>query len=265
MVVDFRAFADRLRSRRVGPSAALVLAETVGSTHVLGQRLLEAYACDSCETPAIDLIAWQQLAGRGRHQRRWASPPGQGIYVSLVRDLPSAKCLQGLPLVVAVVLCRQLRLYLGARCRLKWPNDLMVQERKLGGILIEAKTASERARVVISFGINYGLLNSFAEVGATSLAQELESAVPLASLPSLADLAAELLTAVEGALRRPNDQLLLAQYSRFSAHRPGDSMHCRMTAEEVSGTFVGFDDRGFLRLQVAGKERSISVGEVMGG
>jgi len=265
VVADFRAFADRLRSRRVAPSAALVLAETVGSTHVLAQRLLAAYACDSCKTPAIDLIAWQQLAGRGRHQRRWASPAGQGIYVSLVRELANGKWLQGLPLAVAVVLCRRLRLYLGAGCCLKWPNDLMVHERKLGGILIEAKTSAERTRVVVSFGINHGLLDSFAAAGATSLAQEAKAASALSPLPSLADLAAELLTAVEGELERAHDSQLVAHYSRLSVHRPGDAMHCRMSAEEVSGTFVGFDDRGFLRLQVAGTERSISVGEVMGG
>ena len=101
------------------------------------------------------LAAEAQTAGRGRRGRKWRSAPGKGATFSILlrmRCTPAA--LVGLPVAVGVAAARALR-GLGARgVTLKWPNDLMAQRRKLGGILIETRSSSAGTTLVVGIGIN---------------------------------------------------------------------------------------------------------------
>jgi BirA family biotin operon repressor/biotin-[acetyl-CoA-carboxylase] ligase len=124
---------------------------TVGSTNTL---LLER-ANPPVGTSEV-LLAEVQTAGRGRRGRSWVAPPGGSICLSLswmFREVP--RDLGALGLVVGVCALRALsRLGVG-RARLKWPNDLLVDDRKLGGILIELRAESGGpACVVIGIGLN---------------------------------------------------------------------------------------------------------------
>ena len=95
------------------------------------------------------LVAESQTAGRGRLGRVWQSQPGDSLTFSL--GLPFApKDWSGLSLAVGLSLAESLH----PDIRLKWPNDLWWQERKLGGILIEAASMGGRSQVVIGMGIN---------------------------------------------------------------------------------------------------------------
>jgi BirA family biotin operon repressor/biotin-[acetyl-CoA-carboxylase] ligase len=115
------------------------------------------------------LLAEYQTAGRGRRGRNWVAPPGGSICLSLswmFGEVP--RDLSALGLVVGVCALRALS-HLGVdRVRLKWPNDLLVEDRKLGGILIElrAETAGP-ACVVIGIGLNVALGASLLEKVAT--------------------------------------------------------------------------------------------------
>jgi BirA family biotin operon repressor/biotin-[acetyl-CoA-carboxylase] ligase len=105
---------------------------------------------------AVLLAAEQQTAGRGRHGRRWRSAPGTGATFSIRRPMACAqRALAGLSIAVGVASARALR-RLGARgVSLKWPNDLMLNRRKLGGILIETRPRANGSSVVIvGIGIN---------------------------------------------------------------------------------------------------------------
>src|SRR5260221_9055357 len=85
------------------------------------------------------LAAEQQTAGRGRRGRRWYSAPGNGVTFSLSRTVRRPlRELAGLSLVAGVAVARALRA-LGVRAALKWPNDVVVGEAKLGGILVETR------------------------------------------------------------------------------------------------------------------------------
>jgi BirA family biotin operon repressor/biotin-[acetyl-CoA-carboxylase] ligase len=102
------------------------------------------------------IIAHSQTGGRGRRQRHWHSPPGRNIYLSLGwRFSDSVKPLTTLPLAVAVCTCRAL-----TRCGLvghgiKWPNDILVGDAKLAGILVELKSLpGGAANAVIGIGVN---------------------------------------------------------------------------------------------------------------
>ena len=101
------------------------------------------------------LAAEVQTSGRGRHGRRWRAVRGAGATFSLRRRMAcEQRRLAGLSVAVGIASARALR-RLGARgVALKWPNDLMVNRRKLGGILIETRPAAAGSVVVVGIGIN---------------------------------------------------------------------------------------------------------------
>jgi BirA family transcriptional regulator, biotin operon repressor / biotin---[acetyl-CoA-carboxylase] ligase len=105
------------------------------------------------------LLAEYQSAGRGRRGRSWLAPPGGAVCLSLnwtFREAPAQ--LGALSLVVGVCILRALRDLGLAQVQLKWPNDLLVAHRKLGGVLIELRAESAGpAYVVIGIGLNVSL------------------------------------------------------------------------------------------------------------
>ncbi|HEU5442721.1 MAG TPA: biotin--[acetyl-CoA-carboxylase] ligase [Steroidobacteraceae bacterium] len=119
------------------------------------------------------LLAEYQTAGRGRRGRAWVAPPGGSICLSLswaFREVPQD--LGALGLVIGVCALRALRESGLDEARLKWPNDLLVEGRKLGGILIELRAESDGpACVVIGIGLNVALGAELLErIGETGVA-----------------------------------------------------------------------------------------------
>jgi BirA family biotin operon repressor/biotin-[acetyl-CoA-carboxylase] ligase len=104
---------------------------------------------------AVLLAAEVQTAGRGRHGRRWRSAHGAGATFSIRRRMAcEQRGLNGLSVAIGLSSARALR-GLGARgVSVKWPNDLMVRRRKLGGILIETRPAKHGSVVIVGIGIN---------------------------------------------------------------------------------------------------------------
>jgi BirA family biotin operon repressor/biotin-[acetyl-CoA-carboxylase] ligase len=133
---------DKLDAAAIAlPGVEVRVVDCCGSTNSL---ILE-----KTDHPVL-LAAEEQTAGRGRRGRRWHSPRGAGITFSLAVPLRRpARELAALPLVAGVALARALRA-LGARVALKWPNDLVVGEAKLGGILVESRAGV----AVIGVGVN---------------------------------------------------------------------------------------------------------------
>ena len=101
------------------------------------------------------MAAEEQTDGRGRRGRKWHSAPGAGATFSIRRALRcEQRRLPGLSIAVGLAAARALR-SLGARgVAVKWPNDLLVNRRKLGGILIETRPSSEGSVVIVGIGIN---------------------------------------------------------------------------------------------------------------
>ncbi len=257
------AVARRLLDRGLAERGFAVLRQPL-STHLLGRRIAREYSQESAWPPKADLLAWRQEAGQGRGGRSWSSPPG-GVYATLIRPLTADVALQTLPLKVATTLCEALNDDLDGRCRLKWPNDLLVGGRKLGGILIDvasrgaapdgSSSAEAPGLAVVSFGVNHRHPD---QPGATSMERE------AAGRTLLADLAVRLVEAVDGALEAgPPVADVVGRYRQFSLHRPGDALRCRLRGDEVEGVFQGFDRHGFLRLEVGGEERLLTAGEII--
>lgn len=100
----------------------------------------------------LTVIARHQSAGRGRRGRRWQSTPGASLTFSLLWRMPDTVPLHGLSLVVGLAVAEALEALVPARFQLKWPNDIWLDERKLGGVLIEALPGS--GGLVIGIGLN---------------------------------------------------------------------------------------------------------------
>src|SRR5262245_52243553 len=98
------------------------------------------------------LFADHQTAGKGRLDRRWDAPPGANLLVSMLfHEVPAQPSeLTRRVALAAVAACREL---VGVEVRLKWPNDLLVDERKLAGILAERAASGD---VVVGIGLNVG-------------------------------------------------------------------------------------------------------------
>jgi BirA family biotin operon repressor/biotin-[acetyl-CoA-carboxylase] ligase len=145
---DVQSAVDTARER-LGPFASLRYAESIGSTNDAALALAAAG-----EPEGTSVLADAQTAGRGRRGRAWSSPPGAGLYLSVVlrgADLTSSPGL--VTLGAGTAASNAVETSTGLPVRLKWPNDLVIgaEWRKLGGILCEAQG---RDALVVGIGVN---------------------------------------------------------------------------------------------------------------
>src|SRR4051812_42306663 len=112
----------------------LIEYDEVGSTLDVAHEL----AANGAEAGTL-IVANAQTAGRGRMGRTWRSEPGAGLWITLIERPGDASALEVLSLRVGLALAPALDAFTDATVQLKWPNDLYLRGRKLGGILIEAR------------------------------------------------------------------------------------------------------------------------------
>lgn len=109
------------------------------------------------------VAAESQTAGRGRHARTWFSPPGLNLYCSVIvrgldQRLALADWLSWIPLTTALAVAEAVHTVAAISLDLKWPNDLLLDERKVGGILCESSlTSPDNPVVVIGIGLNVNM------------------------------------------------------------------------------------------------------------
>lgn len=176
--VDTATLATRLGVPRV------VAFDRVGST------LDVAHALGAEGAPRGTLVlADEQTAGRGRFGRVWRSPPGSGIWLTLVERPEQTDALDVLSLRLGLRAAEVLDRFAGERVRLKWPNDLYLAAGKLAGILVEARWRDAKLDwLAIGFGLN---VRAPREVPAAGLLATTDRVSVLASLvPALRDAVA---------------------------------------------------------------------------
>lgn len=286
--MDFDAYLDDLLERAAaapgdgvlaGWATNLVVMRTVRSTNSVARRVVDEFVDEGMALPRAVLVAHEQTAGRGRHEARWVSPPGRGVYLSLIYPVSDTGSLPTLPLLTSVAVARALNRFLGeGRCRIKWPNDLLVDGRKIAGVLLAGVTGRRDegggGGAVLGVGVNHGQeadeLEGLAPRGATSLLHEL--AGDGAPAPSLAELAWALVECLAEELTRAGDgAAAVERYRELSLHEVGERLRCRAADGTLEGLFRGFDGRGFLRLELtasaAGRRRGdevlVTAGEVV--
>ena len=228
------------RSSQVGAAGwRLDVYDAVGSTNDLA-RVLPAWSA---------VQALTQTSGRGRFGRAFVSDPG-GLWISAI--LPAeggAAKWAGFSLMVGCHLLRLLRAVGVQQARLRWPNDLMAQDKKLAGLLIEQDT---REKLTVGFGLNV-----------TNTPWQNDPALRLSSTrladlvtprPDLKALAVQVLDALADAHAEMQVGGLAAAIEELNAHwaTPRPVKISLIDGDEVTGGFTGLDDEGNLRLENPG-------------
>lgn len=201
-------------------------------------------------------VADEQSAGRGRQGRHWVAPPGTALLCSLLlrRPRPSAGAI---PIAAGLAVADAVAAASGVRCSLKWPNDVLVEGRKLAGILAEVEPAGADA-VVLGIGLNL-TVPSFPE-GVPGVSLHELTATP----PSWDAMLAAILTA----LRRRLDQLdaggvaSLREDWRAAAAGLDGPVTAETGGRTVEGTALDIDDDGALLVATADGVVRLIAGEV---
>ncbi len=244
-----------------GSPLSAIFVSRLDSTQRLARTLLDQCVHEDEGPLPFVVAALEQSAGRGRQGREWWSPAGSGLYASLVIPVPVADRLQELPIRTAAALARFASAGIHGDCRIKWPNDLVVDRLKLGGILVDAVTppAPAESWAIVGFGLNYQTPSAALLPGATSVFEEAVRA--RVEAPPFARWVVQGITTVWEAVTSAEADWV-ERFALLSAHRPGVAIRFGLAGEVIEGTFGGFDERGFLRLETAAGERRIRSGEI---
>jgi BirA family biotin operon repressor/biotin-[acetyl-CoA-carboxylase] ligase len=250
--------------RSTNDAAASLAAEPPGRDRL-------AVAAGSQRIPFVDpegavIVADEQTGGRGRRGHGWFSPRGSGLYVSVVLTPARAvsdprRAMRLLTLAAGVALVEAIEQAAGLTIDLKWPNDLYVGRRKLGGILAEAVTNASTMAVVLGYGINVLAVALPPELvdRATSLESELGRVVDRDRL-FIETLAA---------LGRRYDDLLAGKFDgildAWRRHAPsacGARVKWIDASGEQSGRTEGIDAEGALLVRTGERTHRIVGGEL---
>jgi BirA family biotin operon repressor/biotin-[acetyl-CoA-carboxylase] ligase len=233
-----------------------VVSETGSTNADLGARARRGQATGSV------LVTGYQSAGRGRHGRQWIAPPGTSVAMSMLvapHDV-AAERWSWLPLLAGLAVVEGLRRIAELDASLKWPNDVVVGERKLCGILAERVDTPHGPACVVGIGINVGLRADQLPVPtATSLALLVDP------VPSRSRVVAAVLAAFELLFnpweRLDDDSAFAAAYVARSA-TIGREVRVEIAGRVVEGVAEAVDSDGRLVVRTAAGRETFSAGDV---
>jgi len=207
------------------------------------------------------IVADAQTSGRGRRGRTWFSPPGAGLYVSVIltpgraREASRARMLT--TLAAGVAIAEGVGEAAGLRADMKWPNDLFVGRRKLAGVLAEGVADA----VVLGYGINVGQAAYPPELSDRVTSLERELGRPVDRAPVLVETLVALGARYADLLAGRFDAILDAWRARAPGHR-GARVSWTTPAGVQSGVTAGIDDDGALLVRVVDRVERIVAGEL---
>jgi BirA family transcriptional regulator, biotin operon repressor / biotin---[acetyl-CoA-carboxylase] ligase len=218
------------------------------STNERARELAEAGA------PAGTVVtAGEQSAGRGRRGRRWSAPAGAALlYSAILRPLDRGDAL--LPLAAPLAVCDAIEAIAPVECRVKWPNDVWIEQRKVAGVLIEARPPEW---AVIGVGVNVSIADDEFPADVRWPATSVGHGATVAATRAALDVA--LSEWVEAGPAR-----VLAQFGRRDALRGrGVAWEGAGDPSDGEGTAEGVDERGNLVVvTAAGDRHALGAGEV---
>jgi BirA family biotin operon repressor/biotin-[acetyl-CoA-carboxylase] ligase len=242
----------------------VVFVSEVDSTNELVRKLAREGA------PAgLVVVAERQTAGRGRSGRMWISPAQKGLWFSLLlRPTLQPSVIPPLALYTAVAVATTIRKLYQLKAEVKWPNDVMIADRKLCGILMEMSAEAESIRhLVIGIGINVNMAQSELppDVGSTATSLSLLLNRPVSRLPLLQALLVNLERCFDQFSRVVEHAGLMAAVRRLSCTIGRDVVvrGADLPSAGFSGRAVAIEDDGSLKIEAAGGEvRWFHSGEV---
>lgn len=231
----------------------------VGSTNVLGFRLAETNA----EEGTL-IVAEEQTKGKGRMGRSWYSPPRVGLWMSLILrpDIPPFKA-PGLSICAGLALALSIKEMTGIEAKTKWPNDCLIDGKKVGGILLELSAELDRINfVIVGIGVN---VNQSAQDFSKDLDQIATSIkIKLGKEISRLTLLISFLEKFERIYLDFKENGLSPQremIKRFSSLL-GKKVTVKFGKEKIEGIAEDIDDNGSLVIKAKKGKRVVTAGEV---
>jgi BirA family biotin operon repressor/biotin-[acetyl-CoA-carboxylase] ligase len=245
---------DIARVRRALPQYRIEYFESLPSTQPVAAELAEAGAA-----PGTTVVAERQTAGIGRQGHSWHSEAGAGLYASIIlfpTIEPATRPL--LTLALGLATAEAIARVAGISCDLRWPNDVMIEDRKAAGILVQL--AGNAA--VSGIGINVNHESFPPDIAGTA------TSIRLATGRSYdrADLLIALLESANAFTKMLNEagrRAILDVFTRASSYAKGKRVIVDMGERQIEGVTAGLDDYGFLRvLKSDGKVETVLAGGV---
>lgn len=214
------------------------------------------------------IVARHQTAGRGRRGRVWHSAPDTSLSFSLLWRFPEGMDLSGLSLMVGLALVRSLNCMDVRGLALKWPNDVLLEGRKLAGILIELSSSpsshpeKRRLAAIIGIGLNLRPLPQDLLPPDQAIAALTDG---LPSLPELSRLMAELLAGLHThltAFTLEGFAPFREEWQRYNAYADHPVRLLADFSPPLEGMCRGVDEKGALLLETANGVQRIVSGEV---
>lgn len=211
----------------------------------------------------IVILAEAQEKGKGRLGREWFSPEGMNLYFSLLlRPYQPARDFPLYSLATSVALIEAIQRTTGLAVQIKWPNDVVLEDKKLAGILLESEVRGEQSPpLVVGVGVNVNIsLNDFPpelQKSATSLR------IALGRPVDRADLLIELFNQMVEQYRLVDDKALLIQAVRQHCQTLGRRVRVQTARQEFEGWAEDLQEDGALLIRMGdGNQRRILVGDV---
>ncbi|WP_028621534.1 bifunctional biotin--[acetyl-CoA-carboxylase] ligase/biotin operon repressor BirA [Pseudomonas sp. Ant30-3] len=248
--------ADAIRRQSASCDWPILVFDSIDSTNTEALRAIQRG-----EAAPFLVLAERQTAGRGRRGRKWVSPFAENIYYSLVLRIQGGmRQLEGLSLVVGLAVLQALRESGVQSAGLKWPNDLLVGQKKIAGILLElVGDPADVCHVVLGVGINVNM-QSADEVDQQWTSMKLESG----RLFDRNALVALLGITLQKYLDRHQVGGFTAIQREWEQNHLWQGRLVSLTAgsNQIDGEVLGIDSQGALRLKVGGVEKVFSGGEL---
>jgi len=207
------------------------------------------------------VLAERQVSGRGRRGRKWVSPFAENLYYSLVLRIDGGmRQLEGLSLVVGLAVLQALRNFGVPGAGLKWPNDVLVGNKKIAGILLElVGDPADVCHVVLGIGVNVNMQQADG-VDQQWTSIRLESGRCTDRNILVAELGKQLSAYIQ---RHQVDGFSALQAEWEANHLWQDrSVSLIAGSSHINGVVLGIDSQGALRLKVDGVEKVFSGGEL---
>ena len=218
--------------------------KTIDSTNAFAKKL-------PLEKPILVVLAEEQTAGKGRHGKKWHSPESGNIYLSIKYQINSPH--SPVSLIVGLLIVEALDEVSGQKinARLKWPNDILLNKKKICGILIESEVVKEKMEYTIGIGVNYSIPKTESWWGDL---EEQKDVLPREKL-------------INAILKKiifykDNDYLnWQEQWESRCMHQNIEIFISTKQQKEINGIFRGVDNEGKMLLETSNGIQAISSGE----
>jgi BirA family biotin operon repressor/biotin-[acetyl-CoA-carboxylase] ligase len=242
----------------------------------IGRKIIHYFKIESTNDAALALaaegaphgtvvVAEEQSAGRGRFGRDWHSEKSTGIYVSVIlRPMLSPADAAALTLMAGLAAHRAVSTATGLTVDIRWPNDLLVNGKKLCGILTEMRAELDRLHyVVLGVGINVNNSAMPAELKPIATSLKMEGGRNFSRAQILVNLLRELEKTYRMLLEEGSEPIVRS-WAKASSYAEGKNVLVRTSAGEFKAVTAGLDSRGTIRLRREdGREESLVSGEIV--